>query len=208
MDGEEPTGRRDRLAARLESRLPSSTEQRLRWGAVTLAGFGIAGLFAELTLRRHWSNELQLVAWVAVGIVAVALVLVIRSRSRRLVVTGRVLALVGVVLGGVGMLVHVRENYLAAPLDYRFTESWPTTAEPLRWLLAATDTVGPAPALVPGAISFMALALLLGTLGHPALRRAAETEAVPVDLTASVVAATASASHVAGASQGAPAQAE
>jgi membrane protein implicated in regulation of membrane protease activity len=159
------------LAARLESRLPSTTEQRLRWGAVALAGFGIGGLFAELTLRRHWANELQLVAWVAVSVVAIAFVLVVRSRSRRTVIAARALALAGVLLGALGMLIHVRENYLAAPLDYHFTDSWPTTAEPVKWLLAATDSVGPAPALVPGAISFMALALLLGTLGHPALRR-------------------------------------
>jgi hypothetical protein len=52
-----------------------------------------------------------------------------------------------------------------------YTATWPTTPEPIRWLLAATDTVGPTPTLAPASLAFVALALLFATLRHPALDR-------------------------------------
>jgi hypothetical protein len=79
-------------------------------------------------------------------------------------------AVVTGVVAAVGVGVHVWQNYEAAPLDYRFTASWPTTAEPIRWILAATDTVGPAPSLAPAALAFVCICLFLATLGHPALQ--------------------------------------
>ncbi len=85
----------------------------------------------------------------------------------------RALAIVVVVASAVGVFIHVRANYETAPLDFRYTDSWPTTSEPVRWFLAATDTVGASPSLAPTAMAFVALVLLLATVGHPALEAAA-----------------------------------
>ena len=49
-------------------------------------------------------------------------------------------------------------------------------AEPVRWLLALTDTLGPAPSLAPTALAFICVCLFLATLGHPALERAASSD--------------------------------
>ena len=67
------------------------------------------------------------------------------------------------------MAIHVNANYEAGPLDFRYTTTWPQMSDLERWFLAATDTVGPSPTLAPMASAFMSIALLLATLGHPAL---------------------------------------
>ena len=54
----------------------------------------------------------------------------------------------------------------------RFDRRVGTTAEPIRWILAFTDTVGPAPSLAPTALAFVCTCLLLATLGHPAMETA------------------------------------
>jgi MFS superfamily sulfate permease-like transporter len=120
-------------------------------------------------LLRHWKDGLQLIPLVALGALAIAVVLVIRRPSRRSIRVASGLAVAVVITSAIGVFIHVRANYEAAPLDFRYTDSWPTTAEPVRWLLAATDTVGPSPSLAPTAMAFVALILLLAMVRHPAL---------------------------------------
>ena len=149
---------------------PASGEGLLRRGLLWLAVLGTIGTALELVLLRHWDNALELIPFVALGVLAVAIVLVARRPTVRSIRVARVLAAAVLVTSVVGVLIHIRSNYEAAPLDFRYTASWPTTAEPIRWLLAATDTVGPSPTLAPAAIAFMALALLIATARHPAMR--------------------------------------
>ena len=149
---------------------PESGEHLLRRGLLWLAILGTIGTTLELVLRRHWDNLLQLIPFGALGALAVAIVLVVRRPSARSIRTARALAAAVLVTSVIGVLIHVRSNYESAPLDFRYTATWPTTAEPIRWLLAATDTVGPSPTLAPAAIAFMALALLIATVRHPAGR--------------------------------------
>jgi len=142
----------------------------LRRGLIWLAILGTASTAVELAMLRHWDNALELIPFAALGVLAVAIVLVARSPTGRSIALARALAGSVAFVSAVGVLVHVRANYEAAPLDFRYTDSWPTIPEPIRWFLAATDTVGPSPTLAPAAIAFMALALLIATLGHPARR--------------------------------------
>jgi len=143
----------------------------LRRGLLWLAVLGTGGAVVELALLRHWDNPLELIPFAALAVLAVAIVLVARRPTRRSIMVARGLATGVLVVAAIGVLVHVRANYEAAPLDFRYTDSWPTTAEPIRWLLAATDTVGPSPTLAPTAIAFMALALILASIRHPAIER-------------------------------------
>jgi hypothetical protein len=138
-------------------------------GLLALAAAGTVGVALELLLLRHWTESRELIAWFAVAALAVGVVLAVRRPTRRTIAVARGLAVVVLVTSVVGVLVHVWVNYESAPLDARHTATWPATSEPVRWVLAATDTVGPSPSLAPLALAFVALALLLALVRHPAL---------------------------------------
>ena len=140
----------------------------LRRSLLGLAALGTLGTALELVLLRHWDNALELIPFAALGVLGVAIVMMARRPGARSVAIARALALSVLIVSAAGVFIHIRSNYEAAPLDFRYTASWPTTPEPIRWLLAATDTVGPSPTLAPAAIAFLALALLIVTLRHPA----------------------------------------
>jgi hypothetical protein len=164
MTGSDSTGP---APATTRSSLP--TPELLRRSLIGLAAVGAIGTALELGLLRHWSSPLAWIPWISLAVLAVATALVvIRPRPRRVRVA-RILAAVVAASGVIGVLVHIRENYEAAPLDFHYTATWPTTPEPIRWLLAATDTVGPNPTLAPASLAFVALALLFATLRHPVL---------------------------------------
>lgn len=139
----------------------------MRRGMLALATAGTIGVALELLLLRHWTEPRELIAWLATGALAVAVVLAFRRRTRAALRVARGLSVAALVTSGIGVLVHVWANYESAPLDARYTASWPTTAEPVRWLLAATDTVGPSPSLAPLALAFVALVLLISLVGQP-----------------------------------------
>ena len=141
----------------------------MRRGLLVLAAAGTIGVCLELLLLRHWTEPRELVAWLAVATLGVAVVLGTWRPTRRTIRVARGLALVVLVMSAIGVLVHVWANYESAPLDARYTATWPTTSEPVRWVLAATDTVGPSPSLAPLALAFVALVLLLALVRHPAL---------------------------------------
>jgi hypothetical protein len=152
-----------------EPRDAPSSVVAIRRGLLALAAGGTIGVALELLLLRHWTEARELIAWVAVAVLGVAVSLAIRRPTRRTILVARGLGVVVLVTSAIGVFVHVWVNYEAAPLDARYTTSWPTTSEPVRWLLAATDTVGPSPSLAPLALAFVALVLLLALVQHPAL---------------------------------------
>lgn len=159
--------------ARLEQ--PAEADPRasdgaiLRRSLVALSVLSVVGTGVELLLLRHWDNGLELIPFASIGVLGIAIAILVWAPNRRGVWVARGIAMAVAVSGATGVFIHVRSNYEAAPLDFRYADSWATTAEPIRWLLAATDTVGPSPTLAPAALTFAALALLAATLRHPAL---------------------------------------
>jgi hypothetical protein len=149
-----------------------ATADLLRRALLALAVLGGIGTALELVLLRHWDNPLELTPFAFLVALGVGFAVLVRRPGRRSVLAARIAGAAVAVSGAIGVFVHVRANYEAAPLDFRFTATWPTTPEPIRWLLAATDTVGPSPTLAPAALTFAALCLLAATLHHPALRPA------------------------------------
>jgi hypothetical protein len=147
-----------------------------RW-LIAISGLAAVGTALELLLLRHWDNGLEVIPFVSLAALGVAIALLAAAHPRAVHVA-RFVSSVVAATGAVGVFIHVRANYEAAPLDFRFTDSWPTTAEPIRWLLAATDTVGPSPTLAPAALTFAALALLAATSRHPALAGARQASLV------------------------------
>jgi hypothetical protein len=156
----------------------------LRRGILGLGALSTLGIVVELGVERHWTQPLQIVAWVAVGGVAVAIALLMRHPSRARVRLAQALAVPVVASAALGIGAHVYANYDAAPLDQDYGDVWESLPEPTRWWLALTKTVGPSPPLAPGALAQAGLCVLLATVRHPALgkdgdpgTRAAGTEA-------------------------------
>ena len=127
------------------------------------------GIVVELGMERHWTQPLQVVAWVAAAALAVAIALLMRDPSPARVRLAQVLAGAVVLSAALGSAVHVYANYDAAPLDRRFADTWESLPEPMRWWLALTKSVGPSPPLAPGALAQAGLCVLLATLRHPGL---------------------------------------
>ena len=142
----------------------------LRRGLLWLGGVTVGGVGVELAVAHHWSQPIQLVAWGALGVVAVAIALLARAPSAARVRLARVLAGVVLLSAAWGIWEHVYSNYDAGPLDFRYADTWESMTEASRWWLAVTKTVGPSPPLAPGALGQASLCVLLATLGHPALR--------------------------------------
>jgi hypothetical protein len=143
----------------------------LRGGIVALAALGVAGLLIELAFLRHWSTIGALVVWPTLVAAALAVVALARRPAPGRVRVVRWLALAVVVVGVVGMVLHVNENLIAGPLDRNYASTWDSLSLLEQLLLAVTGGVGPAPALAPGSMSELGLAIALATVRHPALRR-------------------------------------
>ena len=158
------------------------TPQLLRYAALALAALACGGLIVELAATRHWDTTIRLIPWLAVGLVAAAMVLVAFRPSRGRVWLARVLALVVLAASAYGIYEHVAANYHSGPLDLRYYQTWGTMSEAERWWAAISKSVGPSPPFAPGALAQAALLVALATIRHPALARqpSAAAEAVTV----------------------------
>lgn len=152
--------------------ISTSTEAQapvLRRGLLWLAALTTAGILIELAAERHWTQAIQLVAWGAVGVIAVAIALVAWSPSRGRVQVARILAIVVMLSALLGIWEHIEGNHDSGPLDAQYGDTWDGLSESTRWWLALSKTVGPSPPLAPGALAQAGLCVLLVTLRHPAL---------------------------------------
>jgi hypothetical protein len=147
-----------------------SSAPLLRRGILGLGALTTLGIVVELGVERHWTQPLQVVAWLAAVALIVAIALLTRDPSRARVRLAQVLAVAVVLSAALGSAVHVYANYDAAPLDRRYEATWESLPEATRWWLALTKSVGPSPPLAPGALAQAGLCVLLATLRHPALR--------------------------------------
>jgi hypothetical protein len=148
---------------------------RARWDALDTLAIIRAGLLLlaagaglvtaiELAFLGHWDGTLQLLPWVALAAVVVALVLVAARPRRWLVRTGQACAATALAMGVIGVAIHVIENHEAGVLDFRYADTWPTMGELGRWWLAATGAVGATPPLAPASLSFAAVLVLLASV--------------------------------------------
>ena len=135
----------------------------VRRGLVALTVIGILAAAFELATERHWNGIEQLIPWIALAVLAVAVGLLLVPGGRG-VPAARVLALLVLGASAYGVLDHVLVNYDSGALDQRYAESWDTLPAPQQWWLAVTKTVGPAPTLAPGVLGQSALLLILASI--------------------------------------------
>jgi len=136
----------------------------VRRGLVALTVIGILATGFELATEHHWNGFEQLIPWIALAVLAVAVGLLFVPAGRG-VAAARVLAVLVLGASLYGVLDHVLVNYESGALDQRYAESWDTLPVMAQWWLAATKTVGPAPTLAPGVLGQSALLLVLASLG-------------------------------------------
>jgi hypothetical protein len=152
----------------------------VRRGLIALTGIGVLATAFELAAERHWGDIEQLVPWLALTILAIAVALVLLPDGRG-ATAARVLAVVVLGASAYGVIEHVLVNAGAGRLDQRFGDVWESLPLLQRGWYALTKTVGPAPTLAPGVLAQTALLLLLATVcseRRDPKRRANDTAAV------------------------------
>lgn len=143
---------------------PTDAALLVRRGLVALTVVGILAAAFELASERHWNGIEQLIPWIALAVLTVAVGLLFVPAGRG-VPAARVLAVVVLGASVYGVLDHVLVNYESGPLDQRYSASWDTLPVLERGWLAVTKTVGPAPTLAPGVLGQSALLLVLASIG-------------------------------------------
>lgn len=129
--------------------------------ALTLAGI-LATAF-ELASERHWNGFEQLIPWIALAVLAVALGLAcLRSGTAQLL--ARAAAVLVMCASIYGVIDHATVNHHSGPLDQRYADTWATMPATEQWWAAVTKSVGPAPTLAPGILAQTALLLVLAGL--------------------------------------------
>ncbi len=141
----------------------------LRRGLLGLAALTTLGITLEMITERHWTQPVQLIAWGALALLALAIGLLWGQPSRTRLRVAQGLAALVVVSAAVGVWQHIVANYDVAPLDYRYAQTWDGMSAVSRWWLAARKGVGPSPPLAPGALAQAGLCVLLVAVRHPAL---------------------------------------
>ena len=149
----------------------------LRYALLALAAVGVLGAGVDLAMARHWASPIQLVPWAALGVLAVALSLIATRPSGRTLWAARGLALLVAATAALGVYQHVAANYATAPLDFRYADRWDSMSELARLWAAASQAVGPSPTAAPGLLGYLALAIWLATLRHPAFAPASRPAA-------------------------------
>ena len=147
----------------------------LRKALLVLAAVAVVGTAIDLATLRHWSKSIQLVPWFVLGGLAIAIALA-AIPSPVTIRVARTIAIAAVLCAVFGVYEHVKSNYDVAPLDYRYTDRWPTMSSWSRWWAAANKSVGPSPPLAPAVLLYGSLCVLFATIRHPVLRR---TESAP-----------------------------
>ena len=135
-----------------------------RRGLVALTVVGILAAAFELAAERHWNGIAQLIPWMALAVLAVAVALLLLPRGRG-IPPARLLAALVLAASAYGVFDHVLANHESGALDQRYAASWDTLPASEQWWLAVTKTVGPAPTLAPGVLGQAALLLLLASVG-------------------------------------------
>ncbi|HLU56108.1 MAG TPA: hypothetical protein VKZ81_11655 [Pseudonocardia sp.] len=149
----------------LDTRFAQRTSPVLlvRRGLVALTGIGILATAFELAAERHWGHVEQLVPWLALVLLAIAVGLTLLPDGRG-TTAARVLAVVVLGASAYGVIEHVLVNAGAGRFDPRLGDVWASLPLLERGWYALTKTVGSAPTLAPGVLAQTALLLLLATV--------------------------------------------
>lgn len=132
---------------------------RIRRLLFALVALGILGLTAELVLLEHYEEWQQWLPLAGLGVGLLALVGVIVRPARTTVRLFRVIMIVFLVLGTIGVYLH-----LAGNIEFELEMAPDLRGGALLWKALR----GATPALAPGALAQVGLLGLIATMRHPA----------------------------------------
>ena len=141
------------------------TTGALRASLLSLATLGLVGIAISLAYERHWDGFWQILPWVSLGVIALALAALVVRPSRWTVRIVRTVAVLTIVVSALGFWQHFDENYQTASLDYRYSERWETMSVLSRWWEVAVGSVGHVPIPASVALAPVGIALALATIG-------------------------------------------
>lgn len=134
---------------------------RIRRLLFVLVALGILGLIAELVLLEHYEEWQQWLPLAGLGVGLLALVAMIVRPARSTVRVFQVVMTTFVMLGGVGVYLH-----LAGNVEFELEMAPDLDGGALLW----SALRGATPALAPGALAQVGLLGLIASIRHPALR--------------------------------------
>ncbi len=167
----------------------ADTATILRWSMLGLAAAGIVATTVELATLRHWTTTTQLIPWLVLAVLTVGVLIVALGGSRQMIRVVRALALLTALSGVYGLYIHVKANYDAAILDYRFTDRWPNMSLTSKLWAAGSGQVGPSPVMAPAVLSQISICLALATFRHPRLVASRARRGAAAESTTSAMAA-------------------
>ena len=160
--GDGPAGGAATAATGEAEAVPAATFRRILLG---LAGASVVGIALELASLRHWNGFDQLIPWICIAVVGVAVLVQWFRPSPLSVLAARVIGGTAAITGVYGVLQHVHSNYETAPLDFRYADTWATMSFTSKVWKAASGGVGPSPALAPLVLALAGLCLAFATVG-------------------------------------------
>lgn len=122
---------------------------------------GLLGTGAELLLLEHFEDTWQVAPLVLIGLALIALAVHGARRTPRSMVAIRIVMVLAVASGGIGVALHYQGN---AEFE---REMYPSIAGVE---LFSKSMMGATPALAPGTMSLLGLLGLIYTYRHPSLR--------------------------------------
>lgn len=143
----------------------AATAWRLRASLLWLVFIGIVGLSIVLAYERHWDGYWQLVPWVVLGLIFLALLALVVFPA---VATRKLACLVAVatiIASCLGLWQHFDENYETASLDANYTDRWEDMSLFDRVWEVSRGSVGHVPIYAAASLIPIAVALAMSTIG-------------------------------------------
>ena len=142
-----------------------ATTWRLRASLLWLVLIGIGGLAVALAYDRHWDGYWQLVPWVVLGIIFLALLALVLFPSVATKNLACLVAAATIIASCLGLWQHFDENYKTASLDANYTDRWEDMSIVDRVWEVTKGSVGHVPVYAAAAPIPIAIALAMSTFG-------------------------------------------
>ena len=125
----------------------------------------MSGAAVALAYERHWDGYWQLVPWVILAVIFLALLAIVlfpSTATRKLV---HLVAAATIIASCLGLWQHFDENYQTASLDANYTDRWERMNLFERIWEVSKGSVGHAPIYAAASLIPIAIALAMSTIG-------------------------------------------
>ncbi len=143
----------------------AATAWQLRASLLWLVLIGVVGLAVALAYDRHWDGYWQLVPWVVLAFIFIALLALVVFPSSATKKLAHLVAAATIIASCLGLWQHFDENYQTASLDARYTEIWEDMSLLDRVWEVTKGSVGHVPVYAAASLIPIAIALSMSTIG-------------------------------------------